>query len=626
MALTTSKLKVQSGGMTDYVLLYDSLEDVYGHGLKVVVGGKTLYACYTNDLTNANMSKLRFSSGGSTYGVAKMAAKGLTVLTDAKYTMRDIYPDTYQTMTYVPDNFDASQLTTMENMFAGCAALKEIPKINTSKITSFHGCFSGCTSLPAIFPWVIDLAGVPPVEYSNYLSGVFDSNSPVKHISVRNTASDSTILARLMGDSNMTVHIVDGDIPFATTTIVMTDENHTMSKIYPDTYTTMTEIPDILDTSQLTNAFNMFMGCAALKKIPAMDLSKVTNVNNMFDGCSSLTEIPALNTTSATSMSKLLNDCTALTRIAGLDTSSATDISFIFEGCSSLTEIPALDTSNAKYVNGMFHGCAALTTIPVLDMSKVTDAGGMFYGCTALKSIPFTLNLDAYAALTSRAVKSICANSGLTKITIKVNDSMDKSTITGATFGKADMSVSIEGYITDNTDWASVVATAKSTGVITIPDGAPRIPAETFKSLGITITNIVIPDSVTEIGDKAFYDNDWSCGTVNLNRVKTIGTFAFGNPWTTNRTTPCIETLQMDNVATISSYALYEQRIHYVLIGSAIQIIASDAFSGLVRRYKTQTNLSDAYQADVRIDRITDGVTGAKWGARNSRVTWTGTT
>lgn len=101
------------------------------------------------------------------------------------------------------------------------------------------------------------------------------------------------------------------------------------------------EIPETLDTSNITKTTGMFIGCISLKKIPLLDLSKVISSLRMFNGCLSLKEIPLLNT------------------------SSITNMGYMFSGCSSLEKVPLLNTSNnsgtKSTMQSMFSGCTNLT-------------------------------------------------------------------------------------------------------------------------------------------------------------------------------------------------------------------------------------------------------------------------
>jgi surface protein len=56
-------------------------------------------------------------------------------------------------------------------------------------------------------------------------------------------------------------------------------------------YRTVTTVPFLLDTSQVTNMSSMFSGCAALTTVPELDTSKVTNMFSTFSGCAALESV-----------------------------------------------------------------------------------------------------------------------------------------------------------------------------------------------------------------------------------------------------------------------------------------------------------------------------------------------
>jgi surface protein len=77
-------------------------------------------------------------------------------------------------------------------------------------------------------------------------------------------------------------------------------------------YRTVTTVPFLLDTSQVTNMSSMFSGCAALTTVPELDTSKVTNMSSMFSGCAALTTVPELDTSKVTNMFSTFSGCAAL--------------------------------------------------------------------------------------------------------------------------------------------------------------------------------------------------------------------------------------------------------------------------------------------------------------------------
>ena len=59
---------------------------------------------------------------------------------------------------------------------------------------------------------------------------------------------------------------------------------------YGEDYRTVEEIPFEIDSSQVTNMFNMFRGCSSLTTVPDMHTRNATSMYDMFRGCSALTD------------------------------------------------------------------------------------------------------------------------------------------------------------------------------------------------------------------------------------------------------------------------------------------------------------------------------------------------
>lgn len=176
--------------------------------------------------------------------------------------------------------------------------------------------------------------------------------------------------------------------------LVLTDDKYRMSDLYPDTYETMTEVPDTLDTSGLTTMANMFNGCKSLTSIDlsGFDTSKVTNMSGMFYGCNALTtlDVSKFNTSKVTVMSNMFAGCIALSKLdlTGFDTSNVTTMSGMFNGCNALAtlDLSKFNTAKVNDMGSMFVNCVGLSILDVsnFDTSKVTNTAGMFYGCSNL--------------------------------------------------------------------------------------------------------------------------------------------------------------------------------------------------------------------------------------------------
>ena len=100
-----------------------------------------------------------------------------------------------------------------------------------------------------------------------------------------------------------------------------------------------------LDTSNVTNMFQMFGNCSSLISLDLsnFDTSSVTNMNAMFDSCTSLKslDLSNCNISKVTNMSRMFYFCASLTslNISNWDTSNVNDIGWMFNNCSSLTDV-----------------------------------------------------------------------------------------------------------------------------------------------------------------------------------------------------------------------------------------------------------------------------------------------
>ncbi len=268
-----------------------------------------------------------------------------------------------------------------------------------------------------------------------------------------------------------------------------------------------------------------FYNCTSLASITIPD--KVTSIgSSVFYNCTSLisTKIPD-NVTSIGEYAFFR--CTSLASIAIPDSVTSID-DYAFYNCTSLTSVTIPDSVTSIGQYG-FYGCTNLKSVAL--GNGITGIGGFaFYGCTSLTSITIPdsvtrINLNAFSCCTSltsvtigNSVKTIgnYAFSGcksLTSITIPGSvTSMGEDV-----FGSCDSLESL--YITDLASWCGIAFYGRNSN--------PLVYVKKVYINGELTTDIVIPDSVTSIGDYTFYCCK-SLTTITIpDSVTSIGQCAF---------------------------------------------------------------------------------------------------
>lgn len=222
-----------------------------------------------------------------------------------------------------------------------------------------------------------------------------------------------------------------------------------------------------------------FSGCTSLKSISIPD--SVTSVGaDAFLGCSSLTSITIPDSVTSIGAGAFA-DCSSLSSITIPDSITSIGVS-VFDGCSSLASITIPDSVTSIGANA-FWGCSSLTSITIPD--SVTSIGiYAFYNCSSLTSITIP---DSVTDI-GEAMFEGC--SSLTSITIP-----DSVTDVGYSVFKGCNSLT-SVYISDIAAWCNIKYASY--------DSNPLYYANNLYLNGELVTDLVIPDSVTSIGDYAF--------------------------------------------------------------------------------------------------------------------------
>ena len=174
-----------------------------------------------------------------------------------------------------------------------------------------------------------------------------------------------------------------------------------------------------LDTSRVTNMYEMFDGCSSLTSLDVshFDTSQVTDMSHMFHNCMELTslDLSHFDTSQVTNMLRMFQYCPSLTSldVSHFDTSQVTDMSWMFVDCENLKslDVSHFDTSRVTTMEFMFEGCRNLTSLDVshFNTSQVTDMANMFQECVSLTSLDVS-HFDTSQVTDMRVMFGDCKN------------------------------------------------------------------------------------------------------------------------------------------------------------------------------------------------------------------------
>ena len=468
--------------------------------------------------------------------------------------------------------------------FYGCTSLTSITfPYNVSSISD--AAFQGCSSLTNF-----NFQGNAPT-----LGGpdVFSGVNPAAAVNyIDSTAGWSTVFGGL---SNLVAQVV---FTYTTTNGVVTITGYTGSAgviTIPSTITgqPVTSVgaqafynsPILTGVTIGTNITDIseeaFYGCASLTNLTIAN--SVTNIGaGAFLGCSGLRSVAIPNSVTSLGGSPFV-DCYDLTNIAVAASNPAYSSvgGVLFDNAKAvLVEFPGglggnytIPASVATIGPVAFGDCTRLTNVTI--GTNVTDIEYQaFYGCAAFTNIAIpssVTNLGDNAFQFCSDLTSVLIPDSVTSI--GVAPFADCTILTNIAVAASNSAYSsIGGVLFDSAQSLFIEFPAGLGGNYNIPNSVTNIGARAFESC-TNLTNVTIPNSVTSIGDFAFYGCSGLTSMTIPNGVASIPDSAFANCYAlTNVTIP-------DSVTNIGDFA-FEGCFHLtsVAIPNSVTSIGDYAF------------------------------------------------
>ena len=330
-------------------------------------------------------------------------------------------------------------------------------------------------------------------------------------------------------------------------------------------------IPKTIEGCPVTEiATDAFRGDKYLKSITIPN--GVTSIGEYaFSTCPKLESIVIPNSVNTVG-SAAFGACTGLTSVTiGNSVTSIGDS--VFSGCTGLTSV-TLGNSVTSIGNGAFYGCSGITSVIIPD--SVTDMGyNALYGCTGLTSVTIgnsVTSIGARAFYYCTSLTSVTIPNSVTSIGVSAFENCSSLTsitigngvesIGDSAFGGCESLASV--YITDIAKWCAI--SFESTNAAN-----PLQYAHNLYLNGELVTDLVIPDGVTNIEKYAFYCCTCLTSVIIPDSVTSIGSSAFSG------CNKLIEVRNLSNLSITNGYVGYYAK-HVYKEGESYLHTTADGF------------------------------------------------
>ena len=294
-----------------------------------------------------------------------------------------------------------------------------------------------------------------------------------------------------------------------------------------------------------------FSGCTGLTSVTIGN--SVTSIGSYaFFGCSGLTSVTIPN--SVTSIGNgAFSGCTGLTSVT-IGNSVTTIGDRAFEECSGLTSV-TIGNSVTSIENYAFYNCIGLTSVTIPN-SVTTIGDRAFYNCSGLTSVTIGSSVTSIrdgAFFYCRGLKKVIVKDIAAWCAISFSDSYSNP-----------LSYAYHIYSDDNTEITDLI----------IPNSVTNIGNNAFRSCA-DLTSVTIPNSVTSIGNGAFSGCTGLTSVTIGNSVTNIGSEAFSVCFS-------LTSVTIPNSVNTIGYAAFQRcySLTSMTIPNSVTFIGNSAFSG----------------------------------------------